>query len=109
MTKVTNGKHYNGLKKLEAKLKDELTNIELEVQYKYSDVDLLGVQNNTLFLFEYKCNGHQNKALHQLRTHKQHFVKQYINNHPKLSIKDVKCYYASPKGEKLRFEYNIKK
>lgn len=107
MTKAKNGKHYKGLKRLEAKLKDELTNIELEVQYKYSDVDLLGVQNNTLFLFEYKCNGQENKALHQLKKHQIYFVKQYLNKNPQLNINKVKCYYASPKGEKLRFEYEL--
>lgn len=101
-------KHYRGLKKLEEKLKDDLTYIQLEVQYKYSDVDLLGVQNNTLYLFEYKSNGHQNKALKQLRKHQKYFVPMFINNNPQLSISNVKCYYACPNGEKLRFEYEIK-
>jgi len=108
LVKANKGKHYKGLKRLEAKLADSLIDIQLEVEYKYSDVDLLGIQNNTLFLYEYKSNGHQNKALHQLRTHQKHFVKRFLNDNPQYNINNVKCYYANPKGEKLRFEYKIK-
>ena len=101
-------KHDNGLKKLKASLEDRLDNIELEVEYEYSDVDLIGNEYRTLKVFEHKCKGHQNKAYHQLRKHQKYFVPKYIQEHPEQEINKVQYFYSNPKGIKLRFEEYIK-
>lgn len=59
--------HQDYINRLIRKVDTKYDRLETNVEYDGGEIDLIGYNGLNMDIFEVKCNGHKNKAVHQLQ------------------------------------------